>query len=50
MATIAGQIDNHDVKVADIVVWRMQAVPRFLKLLREFKPDVVGFIVDDFPV
>jgi anaerobic magnesium-protoporphyrin IX monomethyl ester cyclase len=43
MATIAGQIDNHDVRVADMVVWRKQAVPRFLKLLREFKPDVVGF-------
>ena len=43
MATIAGQIDNHDVKVADMVVWRKQAVPRYLQVLREFKPDVVGF-------
>ena len=43
MATIAGQIDNHDVKVADMVIWRKQAVPRFLQVLREFKPDVVGF-------
>ena len=43
MATIAGQIDNHDVRVADMVVWRNQAVPRFLELLRTFKPDVVGF-------
>ena len=43
MATIAGQIDNHDVRVADMVVWRNQAVPRFLGLLRTFKPDVVGF-------
>ncbi len=43
MATIAGQIDNHDVRVADMVVWRKQAVPRFLELLRTFKPDVVGF-------
>jgi hypothetical protein len=43
MATIAGQIDNHDVRVADMVVWRKQAVPRFLELLRDFKPDVVGF-------
>ena len=43
MATIAGQIDNHDVRVADMVVWRKQAVPRFLQVLREFKPDVVGF-------
>jgi anaerobic magnesium-protoporphyrin IX monomethyl ester cyclase len=43
MATIAGQIDHHDVRVADMVVWRKQAVPRFLQVLREFKPDVVGF-------
>src|ERR1017187_103333 len=43
MATIAGQIDNHDVRVADMVVWRKQAVPRFLQVLRDFKPDVVGF-------
>jgi anaerobic magnesium-protoporphyrin IX monomethyl ester cyclase len=43
MATIAGQIDNHEVRVADAVVWRKQAVPRFQQLLREFKPDVVGF-------
>ena len=43
MATIAGQIDNHDVRVADMVIWRKQAVPRFLQVLREFKPDVVGF-------
>lgn len=43
MATIAGQIDNHDVRVADAIIWRKQTVPRFLKLLREFRPDVVGF-------
>ncbi len=43
MATIAAQIDNHDVRVADAVVWRKQTVPRFLELLRDFKPDVVGF-------
>ena len=43
MATIAGQIDNHDVRVADMVVWRKQAVRRFLQILREFEPDVVGF-------
>jgi radical SAM superfamily enzyme YgiQ (UPF0313 family) len=43
MATIAGQIDNHDVRVADMVVWRKQAVSRYLELLRTFKPDVVGF-------
>jgi len=43
LATIAGQIDNHDVRVVDMVVWRKQAVPRYLELLRSFKPDVVGF-------
>jgi anaerobic magnesium-protoporphyrin IX monomethyl ester cyclase len=43
LATIAAQIDNHDVKVADMIVWRKKAVGRFLKLLQEFKPDVVGF-------
>src|SRR5271157_2431849 len=43
MATIAGQINNHDVRVADAIVWRKQTVPRYLKLLREFRPDVVGF-------
>ena len=24
LATIAGQIDNHDVRVADMIVWRKQ--------------------------
>jgi radical SAM superfamily enzyme YgiQ (UPF0313 family) len=43
MATIAAQIDNHDVRVADMVVWRKQAASRFMELLRTFKPDVVGF-------
>jgi len=43
LATIAGQIDNHDVKIADMVVWRKKAVPRFLEVLRQFRPDVVGF-------
>ena len=43
MATIAGQIDNHDVCVADMVVWRKQTVPRYLEMLRTFRPDVVGF-------
>jgi len=38
MATIAGQIENHDVRVVDMVVWRKNAVPRFLELLRTFKP------------
>src|ERR1019366_5437210 len=43
MATIAAQIDNHDVKVADMVIWRKQAVPRFWQVLPKFKPDGVGF-------
>jgi anaerobic magnesium-protoporphyrin IX monomethyl ester cyclase len=43
LATIAAQIDNHEVKIADMVVWRTKAVDKFTKLLREFKPDVVGF-------
>jgi radical SAM superfamily enzyme YgiQ (UPF0313 family) len=43
MATIAGQIDNHDVRVLDMVVWRKRAVPLFLKVLKDFRPDVVGF-------
>ncbi len=50
MATIAGQIDNHDVKVADMVVWRKQAVPRYLQVLREFKPERRGLHVHDFSV
>ena len=43
LATIAGQIDNHDVKVADMIVWRKRAVASLVKVLEEFKPDVVGF-------
>ena len=43
MATIAAQVDNHDVRIADMVVWRAKAVPRYLEMLRDFKPDVVGF-------
>ena len=43
LATIAGQIDNHEVRVADMIVWRKRAVANFLKVLAEFKPDVVGF-------
>jgi radical SAM superfamily enzyme YgiQ (UPF0313 family) len=43
LATIAGQIHNHEVKIADMVVWRKQAVPRFLEALKQFRPDVVGF-------
>jgi radical SAM superfamily enzyme YgiQ (UPF0313 family) len=43
MATIAAQIDNHDVRVADMTIWRKKALPRFLEVLREFRPHVVGF-------
>jgi radical SAM superfamily enzyme YgiQ (UPF0313 family) len=43
LATIAGQIDNHDVRVADMIVWRKRAVANFLKVLEEFRPDAVGF-------
>ncbi len=43
MATIAGQIDNHDVRVVDMAVWRKEAVPRFLEVLKQCQPDVVGF-------
>lgn len=43
MATIAAQIDNHDVRVLDAAIWRKKAVPRYLELLRQFRPDIVGF-------
>ena len=43
LATIAGQIDNHEVRVADMIVWRKRAVASLIKVLEEFKPDVVGF-------
>jgi anaerobic magnesium-protoporphyrin IX monomethyl ester cyclase len=43
LATIAAQIDNHDVRVADMIVWRKKSVKKYLALLREFRPDVVGF-------
>ena len=43
LATIAGQIDNHDVKVADAVRWRKRARNHFLRTLDELRPDVVGF-------
>ncbi len=43
LATIAAQIDNHDVRVADMCPWRMRSVEKFLKVLDEFRPQVVGF-------
>ena len=43
LATIAAQIDHHDVKVLDLTPARKQAVPRLLETLRQERPDVVGF-------
>jgi hypothetical protein len=43
LATIAAHIDNHEVKVADMIVWRKKSVGKFLKLLEEFRPHIVGF-------
>src|ERR1700690_2716586 len=43
LATIAGQIDQHDVRVLDMIVWRKRAKTKFLKILAQFRPDVVGF-------
>ena len=48
MATIAGQIDNHDVRVADMSIWRKQAPRRFLEALKEFNPEIVGFTAMTF--
>jgi radical SAM superfamily enzyme YgiQ (UPF0313 family) len=43
LATIAAQTDHHDVRVADMVVWRRKAPVRFLETLKQFRPRVVGF-------
>jgi anaerobic magnesium-protoporphyrin IX monomethyl ester cyclase len=43
LATIAAQIDHHDVKVLDLTPVRKQAVPVFLETLHKERPDVVGF-------
>lgn len=43
LATIAAQIDNHDVKVLDLCPFRKQAVPVLLETLKKERPDVVGF-------
>jgi hypothetical protein len=48
LATIAAQIDNHDVRVADMCVWRKKAVGNFLKVLEEFRPKIVGFTAMTF--
>jgi radical SAM superfamily enzyme YgiQ (UPF0313 family) len=43
LATIAAQTDRHDVRVADMVVWRKNAPARLLRTLEQFRPRVVGF-------
>ncbi len=43
LATIAAQTDRHDVRVADMAVWRKRAPSRFLATLEQFRPRVVGF-------
>ena len=43
LATIAAQVDNHDVRVADTVVWRKRAPARLLRVIEDFRPEVVGF-------
>lgn len=43
LATIAAQIDHHDVKVLDLTPVRMRAVPVLLETLHKEHPDVVGF-------
>ena len=48
LATIAAQIDNHDVRVVDMVVWRKKAVQNYMNVLQAFKPDVVGFTAMTF--
>jgi radical SAM superfamily enzyme YgiQ (UPF0313 family) len=49
MATIAAQsADRHDVRIADMVVWRKSAVSKYMRVLREFRPRVVGFTAMTF--
>ena len=43
LATIAAQIDNHDVKVLDLAPARKRAIPILMETLRNERPDVVGF-------
>ncbi len=43
LATIAAQIDNHDVKVLDLAPARKRAIPILMETLRDERPDVVGF-------
>jgi len=42
LATIAAQVDHHDVRVADTVVWRKRAPARLLRVIEDFRPEVVG--------
>jgi anaerobic magnesium-protoporphyrin IX monomethyl ester cyclase len=43
LATIAAQTGRHDVRVLDMIVWRRRAASRFVRMLEEFRPRVVGF-------
>src|SRR5437879_6761480 len=43
LATIAAQIDNHDVKVLDLAPTRKRAIPILMETLQSERPDVVGF-------
>jgi anaerobic magnesium-protoporphyrin IX monomethyl ester cyclase len=43
LATIAAQIDNHDVKVLDLAPARKRAIPILMGTLQNERPDVVGF-------
>jgi anaerobic magnesium-protoporphyrin IX monomethyl ester cyclase len=43
LATIAAQVEGHDVRVADMIVWRLGSVRRFLRALDQMRPEVVGF-------
>jgi radical SAM superfamily enzyme YgiQ (UPF0313 family) len=42
LSTIAGQIEGHDVRVLDMVVWRKRARSNFLEVLQKLRPEVVG--------
>src|SRR6201993_2244093 len=43
LATIAAQIDKHDVKVLDLAPTRKRAIPILMETLQNERPDVVGF-------
>src|SRR4030042_4937068 len=43
LATIAAHVENHEVKIADMVVWRKNPKARYLELLAQYRPDMVGF-------